>query len=107
MDGYRVCSWGVIWRGRDVCGHSLVVRWSVSAMRAPTKEFDFRLMRRGLKPHNLDRAQINADDKCALGSVAVDVFMCASNAGATFQEALLAVYLTGVENGSAAAREAN
>jgi len=69
-------------------------------MRKHVEEFDFRLMRRGMKPRSLDRVTVGIEAKECLGALAIDVFMCASNSGATFQEALLAVYLTGLENGS-------
>ena len=64
--------------------------------------FDFRLMRRGMRPRGLDRVVIGREMKESLGEVAVEVFTVASNAGQTFQEALLAVYLTGMENALAA-----
>ena len=72
-------------------------------MRSPA--FDFRLMRRGMSPHGLEVARIGHENKEALGSIALGVFTAASNAGATFQEALLAVYITGIENGSSAQKE--
>jgi hypothetical protein len=74
-------------------------------MTRHVEEFDFRLMRRGMKPRNLERVNAEFEVKESLGKLAIDVFMCASNSGATFQEALLAVYLTGLENGSSAMRE--
>ena len=68
--------------------------------------FDFRLMRRGMRPSTLERINLPPGAKEDLGELALDVFAAASNAGQTFQEALLAVYLTGLENGQAAAKEA-
>lgn len=67
--------------------------------------FDLRLMRRGMKPRDLDRIHIPPDTKECLGEIAVGVFTSASNAGNTFQEALLAVYLTGLQNARAALEE--
>ena len=75
--------------------------WGCSKMA----DFDFRLMRRRLKPRDLDHVTMPPGAKEALGGHAIGVFTAASNAGATFQEAMLAVYLTGLENGHAAARE--
>ena len=65
--------------------------------------FDFRLMRRGLLPRTLTRLIMPFETKECLGKLASSVFTEASNAGQTFQEALLAVYMTGLENGSSAA----
>lgn len=67
--------------------------------------FDMRLMRRGMRPRTLDRVILPHGLKEDLGGLAIDVFTAASNAGQTFQEALLAVYLTGAENGRAATLE--
>lgn len=68
--------------------------------------FDFRLMRRGMRPATMERIKMPHGLKEDIGAIAIDVFTAASNAGQTFQEALLAVYLTGLENGQAAAKEA-
>ena len=73
--------------------------------RAPFREFDFHMMRRGLKPYNIERGSIEPDLKAGLGRIALSVFTDCSNAGIPFQEALLAVYLTGLENGSSIVRE--
>lgn len=70
-----------------------------------TRHFDFRLMRRGMKPRDLERIVLPKDMKEFLGELSVDVFTAASNAGLTFQEALLAVYLSGMENACAASAE--
>ena len=67
--------------------------------------FDLRLMRRGMRPSSLERIKLPPGLKEDLGELAIDVFTAASNAGQTFQEALLAVYLTGLENGHAAGCE--
>lgn len=67
-----------------------------------TDAFDFRLMRRGMKPRTLTRLTMPIETKECLGGLATSVFTEASNAGETFQEALLAVYVTGLENGRSA-----
>lgn len=67
--------------------------------------FDLRLMRRGMRPATMERIKMPHGLKEDLGELAIDVFTAASNAGQTFQEALLAVYLTGLENGQAATTE--
>lgn len=75
-------------------------------MKQPTiKDFDHRLRRRGLTPFNMDRVRIEPELKTALGKIAMDIFIDASNSGAAVQEAVLAVYLSGLENGSAATLE--
>jgi hypothetical protein len=72
-------------------------------MKQPVVDaFDFRLMRRGMKPRTLTRLTMPLGTKECLGGLATSVFTEASNAGQTFQEALLAVYMTGLENGRAA-----
>jgi len=72
-------------------------------MKQPVADaFDFRLMRRGMKPRTLTRLTMPIETKQCLGGLATSVFTEASNAGQTFQEALLAVYMTGLENGRAA-----
>ena len=72
-------------------------------MKQPVVDaFDFRLMRRGMKPRTLTRLTMPIETKECLGGLATSVFMEASNAGQTFQEALLAVYMTGLENGRTA-----
>jgi hypothetical protein len=73
--------------------------------RAHSQELDFRLMRRGMTPRNMQRGPIDHDLKDGLGRIALSVFIDCSNAGVPFQEALLAVYLTGLENGSSAQKE--
>ena len=70
--------------------------------RVEVNAFDFRLMRRGLKSRTLTRITMPIETKECLGGLAASVFTEASNAGQTFQEALLAVYMTGLENGHSA-----
>lgn len=64
-----------------------------------TGEFNFRLMRRGLNSHRLSSVTMTHEEKEHLGKLAMGVFIEASNHGKTFQEAMLSVYLTGLENG--------
>jgi hypothetical protein len=66
---------------------------------------DWQLMRRGLKPYGFDRVVMPDGMKEHLGNIAFDVFTKASGTGCAFHEAILSVYLTGLENGMCAARE--
>jgi|694.fasta_scaffold133884_2 hypothetical protein len=66
---------------------------------------DWQLMRRGMKPYGLDRVVMPDGMKGHLGNLAFDVFTKATNTGCAFHEAILSVYLTGLENGMCAARE--
>lgn len=75
-------------------------------MKPVIMTFDFRLMRRGMRPATMERIKLPPGLKEDLGELVINVFTAASNAGQTFQEALLAVYLTGLENGHAASQEA-
>ena len=63
--------------------------------------FDFRLARRGLVPRSQERVKLTEGTKEHLGALALDIFTQASNHGQVFQEALLAVYLSGLNHGAA------
>jgi hypothetical protein len=64
------------------------------------KDFDFRLLRRGLIPISMESIKISAEEKKQYIDLALDIFVEASNHGQVFQEALLAVYLSGLNNGA-------
>jgi len=68
-------------------------------------KFDFRLQRRGLVPRSTEKITLPEGAKEHLGALALDIFIHASNHGQVFQEALLAVYLSGLNHGAASAKE--
>ena len=53
-------------------------------------------------PHNMDRITIPPDMLEGLTTIAMDSWTDCINAGRPFQDALLAVYLSGLENGAEA-----
>ena len=52
------------------------------------------------KPKNMDRVGMSEDTHRALTSVALSIFTDAVNVGNSFQDALLSVYLSGLEHGT-------
>ena len=61
--------------------------------------------RRGFRPRNMDYARgIDRDMKDALMNVALLIFADCTNVGVPFQNALLAIYLSGLQHGSAIAK---
>ncbi len=63
------------------------------------QNFDFRLMRRGMKPYKMDELMLGAEMKEDMGKLAMEIFIDASNSGCSFQEAILSVYISGVHHG--------
>ena len=51
-----------------------------------------------VRPHNMDQMPITADQAFALGELVLGIFADMSNAGATFEETLRAIYISGVQN---------
>lgn len=58
-------------------------------------------------PLNMDRIKIPAEMRMDMTSVALSIFTDASNANVSFQAALLAVYLSGLQHGQAITLERN
>lgn len=65
----------------------------------------FSLQNRRRLPHNMDRVSMPHEDKAALTKVALAIFADCVNVAVPFQEALLAVYLSGLQHGAAITRE--
>ena len=59
-----------------------------------------------INPRNMERLPCTHDQSAALMNVALELFADVCNSGHTFQEALFAVYLSGLQHGSALAKEA-
>lgn len=57
-------------------------------------------------PAGFGSVQMGAEAKEAITNLALDTFTRMTNNGNSFNDALLAVYMTGLENGSSAATEA-
>jgi hypothetical protein len=59
---------------------------------------------RGLQrqPRGLERMTVPSEIKDGLVNIALSIFTDMSNSGQPFQDALLAVYLSGIEHGQAA-----
>ena len=51
-----------------------------------------------IRPRNMDRIKITHEQAEALGNVVLGVFADMANAGATLEETMRAIYMTGVEN---------
>lgn len=64
-----------------------------------------RELRYNRTPLGMSGLAIDQETHDALQRLAIDVFTRCSNSGHGFTDALLAVYLTGLENGSSAANE--
>lgn len=65
-----------------------------------------RNLRYNRTPRGMNGISIDEETHDALQRLAIDVFARCSNSGHGFADALLAVYLTGLENGSAANEKA-
>jgi hypothetical protein len=51
-----------------------------------------------IRPRNMSQMPITHEQATALGEIVLSVFADMSNAGATLEETLRAIYMTGVEN---------
>lgn len=51
-------------------------------------------------PRDMDRLRVAPDQFTALQTIALDIFIDCSNAGVPFQEAIAAVYLSGLQHGT-------
>ena len=62
---------------------------------------------RGLRrtPRNMDRMPMSWDQRDTFTRIAIDIFTDCSNVGVGFQDALLAIYLSGLQHGSSIANE--
>ena len=58
-----------------------------------------------LTPNKMEYMEIETGHRAAFERIALDVFIDVSNAAFSFREALLAVYLTGLQHGVAALNE--
>lgn len=62
--------------------------------------------KRGFRPRNMDRWKPpSPEHKDAAMNVALSIFADCSNVGIPFQEALLAIYLSGLEHGYTIAKD--
>lgn len=57
------------------------------------------------RPQGMDRVRIPHEIRATLSNVALDIFTDMSNSNRSFQDALLAIYLSGLAHGSDIARE--
>lgn len=55
-------------------------------------------------PYNMARANIDREHYEALVNVAVSIFTDCTNVGVSFQDSLLAIYLSGLQHGAAIAK---
>lgn len=58
-----------------------------------------------LRPQCMDSIRIPHETRAALSKVALDIFTDMTNVNRSFQDALLAIYLSGLAHGSDIARE--
>lgn len=58
-----------------------------------------------LTPRDMDRLTMSHAQFEVLQNVALDIFVDASNAGVPFQEAIAAIYLSGLQHGRALSEE--
>lgn len=58
-----------------------------------------------IKPHAMERMTVSVDQFATLQCVAHDIFADCCNAGVPFQEALAAIYLSGLQHGQELSRE--
>jgi len=65
----------------------------------------FSLMNKTRVPHEMTALNVSHEHKAALTKVALDIFVDASNVGVAFQNAILAVYLSGIDCGRSIATE--
>lgn len=56
-------------------------------------------------PNNMERMQVPAEMREGLTNIALSIFADAVNAGQPFQQALLAIYLSGLQHGAAITKE--
>ncbi len=56
-------------------------------------------------PVNMSCMEIDEDTKMAVTEIALSIFTDCINSGKTFQDAILAIYLSGLENGAEASKE--
>jgi hypothetical protein len=60
----------------------------------------------GFRPRDMDRIKLpSPEHKEATTRIALSIFVDCSNVGIPFQEALLAIYLSGLQHGAALSRE--
>ena len=60
---------------------------------------------RKLAPRNMTKMEISSDVRQQIEDTALSIFTDMTNSGATFQQTLAAIYLSGVENTVAALKE--
>lgn len=59
-----------------------------------------------MKPHQMERAPgMDRAQYEAMTNIAVSIFTDCSNVGVSFQDSLLAIYLSGLQHGSALTKE--
>lgn len=58
-----------------------------------------------IKPSGMERAAMTADMYDDMSEIALNIFTDCTNAGVPFQDAVLAVYLSGLHHGGEAAKE--
>lgn len=56
-------------------------------------------------PYSMERQQINREDYEAMVNIAVSIFTDCTNVGVSFQDSLLAIYLSGLHHGAALTKE--
>lgn len=66
------------------------------------------VIRRGrISPNRMDRVAIPDEMRETLTRIALDIFTDMSNANGSFQDAVLAIYLSGLQHGQAITEERN
>lgn len=79
------------------------MRPDVAKYRVPNAELEAMHHSRSrgfgaVRPRNMDRMEITHEQAEVLGNLVLGIFADMSNAGATLEETLRAIYMTGVEN---------
>ena len=59
----------------------------------------------GVRPHGMTLKRLTQDESRFLQQQAIGIFIAMTNAGRTFQDALAAIYLSGIEHGVSGANK--
>jgi hypothetical protein len=65
----------------------------------------FSLQGRSRLPNNMSRLRMNPEMKADLAEIAIAIFIDCVNVAVPFQDALLAVYLSGLQHGQELSKE--
>ncbi len=77
----------------------------MNAPRSVVQTPHFSVVGLRINPRNMQRLPCTHDQSAALMNVALEMFADVCNSGHTFQEALVAVYLSGLNHGAELTKE--